>query len=139
MERISQCVGRFVAWQLITEILELLQLFSYIFDWIFKIVVIVVNIIASGWTRFGLDCRFLGEVLLAGCYVRVRLAGDARFVGMESHVFRVGRSCALLKLRVRLLNVLFVRFVQFFRLLVRRRLSLGRFSVRRRRARVRVS
>ena len=86
-----------------------------------------------------MDCRFLGEVLLAGCYVRVRLAGDARFVGMESHIFRVGRSCALLKPRVRLLNVLFVRIVQFFRLLVRRRLSLGRFSVRRRRARVRVS
>lgn len=111
MERISQCIGRFVAWQLITEILELFQLFPNVLDRVLEVIIIVIIVVSGGSGGFRGAGYFLADVLLRGGRVRVRLAGDARVIRLESHVLRVRRSCALLKPRVRLLNVRFVRIV----------------------------
>lgn len=79
LERISHCIGRFVARQLIAEILQLLQLLPNVLHGILEVVVV-----AAGRTDRA-RCGLLAEALplLHHHHVGVRLAGGGRVVGLK--------------------------------------------------------
>lgn len=119
LKRISHCIGRFVARQLIAEILQLLQLFPDIFYGVIQIVVIA----AVGATRA--RGGFFGEALfLLHHHTSVRLTGGGGVVGLEfCRALRGsgggGGSCVSLKPRDRSLIPRIVRIVLLFDLFAR--------------------
>lgn len=82
LERISHRIGRFIARQLVTEVLQLLQLFPNVLHGVLHVVVVVV--VAGVWaTRARRGLLAEAFLLLHHHHAGVRLARGGSIIGLE--------------------------------------------------------